>query len=311
MSTSNVIHADCLTALRDMPDASVDAVVTDPPYGLSNTTPAQVAETITRWVSGDREYLPASPRKGKANCLTHLIRRGEGDAMHPNALAVEDRVNLPVALGFGASAMIRAVEFEHDATLGEVEVNDVGAPLTLDDVLVDDLLSGCGEVGEKVEFRLGAAKRGPACVGECPCFRELSQRRVTVDVRLGYYSQTESQRARGVVALRATELRAVLAFDAARGAFELAFADGAPEGGAVLLLVTPKAVGACPAARGLAAVAESGLVGEVDSVTDGAVSVDLVSHAGLLDRFSRPNNTPVGFMGKEWDSFVPIDGAAS
>ena len=60
MSASNVIHADCLTALHDMPDASVDAVVTDPPYGLSNTTPAQVAETITRWVSGDREYLPSA-----------------------------------------------------------------------------------------------------------------------------------------------------------------------------------------------------------------------------------------------------------
>ena len=48
MSTYNVVHADCLAALRDMPDASVDAVVTDPPYGLSNTTPAQVADTITR-----------------------------------------------------------------------------------------------------------------------------------------------------------------------------------------------------------------------------------------------------------------------
>jgi DNA modification methylase len=30
-----VIHGDCLDALRAMPDASVDAVVTDPPYGLS------------------------------------------------------------------------------------------------------------------------------------------------------------------------------------------------------------------------------------------------------------------------------------
>ena len=58
MSAAHVIHADCLTALRDLPDASVDAVVTDPSYGLSNTTPAQVADTITRWVSGDREYLP-------------------------------------------------------------------------------------------------------------------------------------------------------------------------------------------------------------------------------------------------------------
>ena len=56
--SAHVLNADCLAALRDMPDASVDAVVTDPPYGLSNTTPAQVADTITRWVTGDREYLP-------------------------------------------------------------------------------------------------------------------------------------------------------------------------------------------------------------------------------------------------------------
>lgn len=56
--SAHVLNADCLSALRDMPDASVDAVVTDPPYGLSNTTPDQVADTITQWVTGDREYLP-------------------------------------------------------------------------------------------------------------------------------------------------------------------------------------------------------------------------------------------------------------
>ncbi len=49
---------DCLDVLRTLPDASVDAVVTDPPYGLSNTDPAHVAETINRWVNGDRGYLP-------------------------------------------------------------------------------------------------------------------------------------------------------------------------------------------------------------------------------------------------------------
>ena len=32
--TARVIHADCLDAMRAMPDASIDAIVTDPPYGL-------------------------------------------------------------------------------------------------------------------------------------------------------------------------------------------------------------------------------------------------------------------------------------
>jgi len=56
--TVTVLHGDCLNELRTIPDNSIDAVVTDPPYGLSNTSPAQVADTITRWVQGEREYLP-------------------------------------------------------------------------------------------------------------------------------------------------------------------------------------------------------------------------------------------------------------
>lgn len=49
---------DCLEVLRDLPDNSVDSVVTDPPYGLGNTTPALVAETVTAWLGGDREFIP-------------------------------------------------------------------------------------------------------------------------------------------------------------------------------------------------------------------------------------------------------------
>lgn len=52
-------HGDCLDALRQMPDNSVHAIVTDPPYGLSNTSPDQVADTIVRWVNGERDYLPS------------------------------------------------------------------------------------------------------------------------------------------------------------------------------------------------------------------------------------------------------------
>lgn len=35
MSEANIHHGDCLEVLRAMPDGSVDAIVTDPPYGLS------------------------------------------------------------------------------------------------------------------------------------------------------------------------------------------------------------------------------------------------------------------------------------
>lgn len=76
-------HGDCLQVLRAdengydfqlgygtrrlIPDGSVDAVVTDPPYGLANTDPQHVADTIFRWVNGDRDYLPGgSGFMGKA-----------------------------------------------------------------------------------------------------------------------------------------------------------------------------------------------------------------------------------------------------
>ena len=51
-------HDDCLVALRGMADESVHAVVTDPPYGLANTDPAHVVEALTKWATGDREFIP-------------------------------------------------------------------------------------------------------------------------------------------------------------------------------------------------------------------------------------------------------------
>ena len=53
-----VHHGDCLQHLRNMPDNSIDSIVTDPPYGLSNTGPGNVADTIVRWAGGERDHVP-------------------------------------------------------------------------------------------------------------------------------------------------------------------------------------------------------------------------------------------------------------
>ena len=55
----NVFNSDCLEWLRQQPDNSIDSIVTDPPYGLSNTKPKQVADVLTAWVTGDTEAVPA------------------------------------------------------------------------------------------------------------------------------------------------------------------------------------------------------------------------------------------------------------
>lgn len=45
-----------LDILPTLPDNSVDSIVTDPPYGLSDNK--FVADTITRWINGERDFIP-------------------------------------------------------------------------------------------------------------------------------------------------------------------------------------------------------------------------------------------------------------
>lgn len=59
MTNIDIRHGDCLEVLRSLEDNSVDSVVTDPPYGLSNTKPAQVSDVLAAWVTGDTEAVPA------------------------------------------------------------------------------------------------------------------------------------------------------------------------------------------------------------------------------------------------------------
>lgn len=53
-----VHHADALDVLRTMPDCSVQAVVCDPQYGLSQVSPSATIAAVTAWVSGDRGRVP-------------------------------------------------------------------------------------------------------------------------------------------------------------------------------------------------------------------------------------------------------------
>jgi DNA modification methylase len=53
-----IIPGDCLAVLPTLADNSIDAIVTDPPYGLSNTDPGHVIEALTHWLAGNRAFVP-------------------------------------------------------------------------------------------------------------------------------------------------------------------------------------------------------------------------------------------------------------
>jgi DNA modification methylase len=298
-------HGDCLTELSAIPDNSVDSVVTDPPYGLSNTDPKHVAETLTKWVTGDREYTPSSPRKGRKNCLAEIVRGHKGDAHNTHPEDRENLVHRGVTINRSLTAVLGAVNLDDHTAVGEIEVDHVSPALALDDVLVHDTLASLGQRGEGVELRLRARQGVAGCVGECTCFAELSTSVARVGVRLGYYSTRHPEGAAPVVALRTTEVRAMLSFDCRRGTVELTPAGPTDEVDLFTLVVAPKSVGTGTGARRAPAVPQTNGVGGVVGAADGTFSLDLLAHETLLDRCFRPKDTPVGFMGKTWDAFVP------
>lgn len=53
-----IIHGDSIDELKSLESESIDAVVTDPPYGLSALSPAQVADVMLKWCRGDLDYMP-------------------------------------------------------------------------------------------------------------------------------------------------------------------------------------------------------------------------------------------------------------
>lgn len=61
-----IIHGDSLEILQTLEDESVDAIVTDPPYGLGNTSPKHVTECLRAWAEGETWSPKGSGFMGRA-----------------------------------------------------------------------------------------------------------------------------------------------------------------------------------------------------------------------------------------------------
>ena len=58
-----IINGDCVDEMKKLPDCSVDAIVTDPPYGLSKEP--DIAEVLTHWLAGEDYIHKGSGFMGK------------------------------------------------------------------------------------------------------------------------------------------------------------------------------------------------------------------------------------------------------
>lgn len=77
-----IIHADCIDAMKEMPDNSVDSLVTDPPYGLSFMGKKWDYDVPSKeiWQEALRVLKPGG----------HLLSFGGSRTYHRMAVAIED-----------------------------------------------------------------------------------------------------------------------------------------------------------------------------------------------------------------------------
>ena len=55
-----IIHGDSFEELKKLNDNSIDSLVTDPPYGLSNISLDTFNQCMIEWCTGDDSYIPST-----------------------------------------------------------------------------------------------------------------------------------------------------------------------------------------------------------------------------------------------------------
>jgi DNA modification methylase len=296
-----IIHGNCIDILKTLDDNSVDAVVTDPPYGLGK--PPDIAEVLHCWLSGDSYTGPL--RKGKRNCASNIVDRavvndsGDGDSNTGEKLVTLD---IPVS---DFAVELRLVDLDDEGSGWEVKVDRDGSVCRFEDLLVDEWNAKVREMLNNGEFHLRKGKCFPGCVGVCSCRSKRTLPFRCVLVRLCDDAFAEPEGSAGVVTSAGAELMAVLAFDALGRPSKLYPACAAFDLDTAIELVRSELVGAGARASGLATVAEADDVGDVGGGADGAFTFRFVSHESVLADASCPTMSQQGFMGAKWDAFVP------
>jgi hypothetical protein len=271
----SLYHSDCLDVLREMPDASVDAVVTDPPYSLTDG--------------------------GKQDCASDTLRDAiVADAAHGEAECGQGLVKFRITLGgSGATVRGRGIDLDYQIPAGEQEVRDEGTTVgQRDDVLVHERDTMPSQEGSRSQLRLWVRQGGTRCIGACRCLGKDGAGLLRVPVRLDHDPFGQAEGSAGVVAFPGTEVAAVLALDMRRRTGELLPASGADALDPPFHLLGALPVGAGAGAGGLPSVAEPGGIGEIGDTADRAVTFDLVAHAVVLSW--RPISLR-GFMSSQWD----------
>lgn len=297
--TWEIKQGDCLDVMRGMPDASVDAIVTDPPYELANDGKASASRIFLELMFPKHPQVESILTGGDqlsflVSEILQLCGTGIGDPtpsptmpVRPVAfdsdaptrdVDVEDTSECPVP----SSQSNRSGDLETEST---VHIGDFALKLTDPTAMLEALDSvgagfTSGAIG--VGFRVSSPGAPRFRARECPVVFGPD------DVLL-----RDDALANAIGALAGAAGITVSRFHLGRCAEEDFSAHGALVLCSALLAGGAQLIGASPGARRLPSVLESRLIRVVDHATNRALTFNLLVHPQSI--------TGTGFMGKQWD----------
>ena len=325
-------HGDNIKVLKTLENDSVDLMVTDPPFGLSNSE--HTDKIIQKAIGSFNDVVFPDFNKGdieisKYSELVRVLsqssnlRRVEGVSV-----GVESWVGVPKG----------AVDFNYNIMMRQVEITTAAIPTgskTSDSKLMNEGDVKGGEFvgdfifdfGNAIDFPTSKSKGcslgkffsglftvpvssiltplGPNLQTDQPPFFKADD--FLKHIRLSNDTLSEADRSPFVLADWRTKNGFMLTFDAARGTGELTVADRTEQGDSCGSLLSPQLVRTFAGASCLSAMFKPLTVSFVIQTTDGAVPVYFhlwvpKSFSSILNQLKR---TRKGFMGKEWDGEVP------
>jgi DNA modification methylase len=315
---NTVYEGDCREVLAAFPDGCIDAVVCDPPYGLSDPnrrqSPFEVMANIVLPEYGD---------------LYSGISGGGELAIPCGSVAHLDWVSRTIGKESRVGVPERTVNFDGYAAGGNVEVEhtNVLTGCIAKRVLTNKLNSAGGKGGCDFILNLRPARNAALCNSLACSVRQLGAGRIALPVVISaassfhrYLSGCELGNApllsdvvgaldnalsnakcpRPVHAGGATEVRAVLTLDMGNGTAEIIPAHSTDHDFAAFELCSPEAITTDAGASSLPSVFQPFSIGLIGDIADRAFTLHL--HKSLLNSI---NYTGKGFMGKEWDGDVP------
>lgn len=298
MSEMKLINADCIEAMKAMEDNSIDSIVTDPPYELSNDGKASPNWVLFETVFPQNAKLDAI-RNGEGNLALFvdkvLCLSGGRDVPTPSATVPVSAVTLNDEIQCGDINVIdgkeSAVGISNNLAGFNIETEPIEhlgnfALKLADPTIFFNILAGIGSSfyagGIGVGFGISPASF-PSLDSGCASIPLGDD-----DIRFRNDSLTTL-----VSAVTRTGSDSVFSFDLTGGSKETFTANGARLFAAILLASGAELVRTTATASDLSAVLEAREICVVDDSTNGAFSFNLIIHPQTI--------TSTGFMGKSWD----------